>query len=34
VLDRRLASRDEILRTAEVCRVKTVIRPYLEGMST
>ncbi len=34
VLDRRPASRDEILRTAEVCRVKTVIRPYLEGMST
>jgi len=34
VLDRRLASRDEILRTAEVCRVKTVIRPYLERMST
>lgn len=33
VLDRRLASRDEILRTAEACRAKTVIRPYLEGMS-
>jgi predicted transcriptional regulator of viral defense system len=33
VLDRRLAPRDEILRTAEVCRAKTVIRPYLEGMS-
>jgi predicted transcriptional regulator of viral defense system len=33
VLGRRLASRDEILRTAEVCRAKTVIRPYLEGMS-
>ena len=33
VLDRRLASRDEILRTAEACRAKTVVRPYLEGMS-
>jgi len=33
VLVRRLASRDEILRTAEVCRAKTVIRPYLKGMS-
>jgi len=33
VLGRRLASRDDILRTAEVCRAKTVIRPYLEGMS-
>jgi len=33
VLDRRLASRNEILRTAEACRAKTVIRPYLEGMS-
>jgi predicted transcriptional regulator of viral defense system len=33
VLDRRLVSRDELLRTAEVCRAKTVIRPYLEGMS-
>ena len=33
VLDRRLVSRDEILRTAEACRAKTVIRPYLEGMS-
>ncbi len=33
VLDRRLASRDEILRTAEACRAKTVIQPYLEGMS-
>jgi len=33
VLDRRLAARDEILRTAEACRAKTVIRPYLEGMS-
>jgi predicted transcriptional regulator of viral defense system len=32
VLGRRLASRDEILRTAEACRAKTVIRPYLEGM--
>jgi predicted transcriptional regulator of viral defense system len=33
VLGRRLASRDEILRTAEACRAKTVVRPYLEGMS-
>jgi len=33
VLDRRLATRDVILRTAEACRAKTVIRPYLEGMS-
>ena len=33
VLDRRLAPRDEILRTAEACRAKTVIRPYLEAMS-
>jgi len=33
VLERRLATRDEILRTAEACRAKTVIRPYLEGMS-
>jgi len=33
VLDRRLAARDEILRTAEACRAKTVIRPYLEAMS-
>lgn len=33
VLDRRLASRDEILRTAEVCRAKTVITPYIEAMS-
>ena len=33
VLDRRLTSRDEILRTAEACRAKTVIRPYLEAMS-
>lgn len=33
VLDRRMAPRDEILRTAEACRAKTVIRPYLEGMS-
>lgn len=33
VLDRRLASRDEILRTAEICRAKTVITPYIEAMS-
>lgn len=33
VLDRRLASRDEILRTAEVCRAKTVIGHYLEALS-
>lgn len=33
VLARRLASRDDILRTAEICRAKAVIRPYLEGMS-
>lgn len=33
VLNRRLAPRDEILRTAEACRAKTVIRPYVEGMS-
>ena len=33
VLDRRLAPRDDILRTAEVCRARTVIRPYLEAMS-
>jgi len=33
VLDRQLASRDEILRTAEVCRAKTVITPYMEAMS-
>ena len=33
VLDRDLASRDEILRTAKVCRAKTVITPYMEAMS-
>jgi len=33
VLDRGLTSRDEILRTAEVCRAKTIIRPYMEAMS-
>ena len=33
VLDRRLAPRDDILRAAEACRAKTVIRPYLEAMS-
>ena len=33
VLDRRLASRDEILRTAEACRAKTVIGHYLEALS-
>jgi predicted transcriptional regulator of viral defense system len=33
VLGRRLASRDEILRTAEVCRARTVLHPYLEAMS-
>jgi len=33
VLARRLATRDEIMRTATECRAKTVIRPYLEGMS-
>ena len=33
VLDRRLATRDEILRAAEVCRAKTVITPYIEAMS-
>ena len=33
VLDRRMATRDEILRAAEVCRAKTVITPYIEAMS-
>jgi hypothetical protein len=33
VLRSRLASVDEILRTAEVCRARTVIRPYLEAMA-
>jgi len=33
VLDRRLASRDEIARTAKICRAKTVITPYIEAMS-
>jgi predicted transcriptional regulator of viral defense system len=33
VLTRRLATRDEILRTAEVCRARTVLHPYLEAMS-
>jgi hypothetical protein len=33
VLARRLAPRDEILRTAEACRAVTVLRPYLEAMS-
>lgn len=32
VLDRRLTSRDEILRTAEACQAKTVIRPYMEAL--
>ncbi len=33
VLDRQLATRDEILQAAEVCRVKKVITPYIEAMS-
>jgi predicted transcriptional regulator of viral defense system len=33
VLARRLAPRDEILRTAEACRAVPVLRPYLEAMS-
>lgn len=33
VISRRMTTRDAILRTAEVCRAKTVIRPYLEAMS-
>jgi predicted transcriptional regulator of viral defense system len=30
----RLATVDEILRTAEVCRARTVVRPYLEAVAT
>ena len=30
----RAASRDEIMRAAEVCRAGTIIRPYLESLST
>ena len=33
VIVRRMTTRDVILRTAEACRAKTVIRPYLEAMS-
>jgi len=33
ILERKLAPRGDILRAAEACRAKTVIRPYLEGMS-
>jgi hypothetical protein len=29
-----LATVDEILRTAEVCRARTVVRPYLEAVAT
>jgi predicted transcriptional regulator of viral defense system len=29
----RLASNDEIMRAAEVCRAATVVRPYLESLS-
>jgi predicted transcriptional regulator of viral defense system len=29
----RLATVDEILRTAEVCRARTVVRPYLEAVA-
>ncbi|MCX7865987.1 MAG: type IV toxin-antitoxin system AbiEi family antitoxin domain-containing protein [Limisphaera sp.] len=29
----RLVTADEILRTADVCRARTVVRPYLEAMA-
>lgn len=32
VISRRMASPSAIYRTAEVCRAKTVMRPYLEAM--
>jgi predicted transcriptional regulator of viral defense system len=34
VLRTRKATRDEILRAAEVCRAKSVIQPYLQALST
>ena len=34
VLHRRLASRDELIRAAEKCRARTVMRPYLEALSS
>jgi predicted transcriptional regulator of viral defense system len=33
VLRTRVASVDEIVRTAEVCRARTIMRPYLEALS-
>ncbi len=32
VLRSRSATVDEIMRVAEVCRIRTVIRPYLEAI--
>jgi predicted transcriptional regulator of viral defense system len=34
VVRSRKASMDEIMRAAEVCRARTVIRPYLEAVAT
>ncbi len=34
VLQTRKATRDQILRAAEVCRAKSIIRPYLQALST
>lgn len=33
-VNKRVATRDEILRAAEVCRAATVVRPYLEALSS
>jgi predicted transcriptional regulator of viral defense system len=33
-VSRRVATRDEILRAAEVCRAGTILRPYLEALSS
>ena len=32
VLRSRSATVDEIMRAAEVCRIRTIIRPYLEAI--
>lgn len=34
VIHRRLVTMDELVRAAEVCRVRTVMRPYLEAFSS
>jgi predicted transcriptional regulator of viral defense system len=33
-LHRRIATADEILRSAEVCRARTVMQPYLEALAS